>query len=68
MNDEQDKELPLHAEAKARSAWRGGETILAKGGKQGGLPASEVDDAAAPDPGSGEAAGSVAPGTVPPPD
>ena len=65
MDHERDEDLPLHAEAKARSEWRGGETMIAKSGNKGGLPASEVDDAAAPETGR---AGNVSPGTVPPPD
>ena len=67
MNDDPDRDLPLHAEAKARSRWRGGETILAKGGEGESLPASEVDDGAAAEPaagGQGTAPGSI----VPPPD
>lgn len=65
MNDEPD--LPLHAEAKARAGWRGGETILAKGAAQG-LPASEVDDAALTD-GEDSAEGRSPPAAaVPPPD
>ena len=69
MNEDSDRDLPLHAEAKARADWRGGETILARGRKQGGLPASEVDDAASA--GAGDAAASGdAPraAAVPPPD
>ena len=40
-----DEDLPLHDEAKAREKWRGGETFVNSGGKNLGLPASEVDDA-----------------------
>ena len=38
MRDE-DEDLPLHAEAKAREKWRGGETLIAKGSEKAGLPA-----------------------------
>ena len=69
--DEGGTELPLHAEAKARDKWRGGETVIRKGGDESGLPASEVDHAAT---GGGSAGGSDGrpgkggPGTIPPPD
>ena len=43
---DRDEDLPLHDEAAAREKWRGDETIVAKG-EQDGLPASEVDHAAA---------------------
>jgi hypothetical protein len=44
MTGEEDRDLPLHDEAEARSGWRDGETILDRdeGGTSG--PASEVDD------------------------
>lgn len=42
MAEEDDRDLPLHDEAEARSKWRGGETILDGDGASG--PASEVDD------------------------
>jgi hypothetical protein len=45
MAEEDDRDLPLHDEAKARSKWRGGETIIDKGGDGGSGPASEVDNA-----------------------
>ncbi|HEX8225114.1 MAG TPA: hypothetical protein VF605_14950 [Allosphingosinicella sp.] len=45
MTSEADRDLPLHDEAKARSKWRGGETIIEKGGGDSG-PASEIDNAA----------------------
>ena len=45
MEDE-DEKLPLHAEAKAREKWRGGETLIKKGEEDLSLPASEVDNAA----------------------
>lgn len=44
--DEKDEDLPLHAEAMAREKWRGGETLITKGGEDLSLPASEVDNAA----------------------
>ena len=57
MADEpREENLPLHQEALAREKWRGGDTILAKGEEEEGLPASEVDNAA-----SGGEAGSAAP-------
>ena len=68
MTDDPDRDLPLHDEAKARASWRDGETVLAKGGGHGGLPASEVDDAAAPDEPSGQEGGTSAPTVAPPPD
>jgi len=46
-----DEDLPLHAEAVKRAEWRGGETIIDKGGEDG-LPASEVDNAASGDAGA----------------
>ena len=49
MDGTDDEKLPLHDEAKARSDWRGGETIVGRGSDAEGLPASEVDDAATPD-------------------
>lgn len=59
MDETEDEKLPLHDEAKARGDWRGGETIIERGGQNGGLPASEVDDAAMPDTGEdGEGGGS----------
>jgi hypothetical protein len=45
MADEDDTDLPLHDEAKAREKWRGGETVIAKGKERLDLPASEVDNA-----------------------
>ncbi len=45
MTCESDGDLPLHDEAKARSEWRGGETLLDKGDPGGSGPASEIDDA-----------------------
>ena len=51
---EEGETLPLHDEAEAREKWRGGETIVERGSKSGGLPASEVDDAATPDENGGE--------------
>lgn len=44
MTGESDEDLPLHDEAKARSKWRGGETLIEGDGDSG--PASEVDQAA----------------------
>ncbi|MGZ8285188.1 MAG: hypothetical protein ACXW27_03370 [Allosphingosinicella sp.] len=46
MTGDDDRDLPLHDEAKARSKWRGGETILGKDGRDDSGPASEIDDAA----------------------
>lgn len=46
MSGEPDDDLPLHDEAKARSKWRGGETLLDKRDTGTSGPASEVDDAA----------------------
>ena len=70
MDETEDEKLPLHDEAMARSDWRGGETILERGGQSGGLPASEVDNAATPDQGEeGDAGGSSTvpwPGLRPP--
>ncbi len=71
MGDE-DEDLPLHAEAKAREKWRGGETVIKKGAEDLGLPASEVDNAAMGD-ASAEGTkdgrpGKGGPGTIPPPD
>jgi hypothetical protein len=54
MDEAEDEKLPLHDEAKARSEWRGGETLIAKGEDEGGLPASEVENGAAPEEGDGE--------------
>ena len=71
MDRKEDDKLPLHDEAEAREKWRGGETILDRGSKAGGLPASEVDDAATPDEGSdgSDAASRTAPWTgLSPPD
>lgn len=45
MADEDESDLPLHDEAKARSKWRGGETIIDKGSDGSSGPASEVDNA-----------------------
>ncbi len=45
MTGESDGDLPLHDEAKARSKWRGGETIVEKGGSADSGPASEIDNA-----------------------
>lgn len=47
MNGESEGKLPLHDEAKARSKWRGGETLIEDDGDSG--PASEVDHGAASD-------------------
>lgn len=46
MTGEDDRDLPLHDEAKARSKWRDGETILDRDESGTAGPASEVDDAA----------------------
>lgn len=46
MTDEPDGDLPLHDEAKARSKWREGETLIRDGGLEASGPASETDDAA----------------------
>ncbi len=72
MSDE-DEKLPLHGEAMAREKWRGGETIIKKGGGEDlGLPASEVDNASASGSSGGEQRdgrpGKGGPGTIPPPD
>ena len=67
----EDDKLPLHDEAEARGKWRGDETIVDRGSRSGGLPASEVDEAATPDEGSdeGTAASRTAPWTgLSPPD
>ncbi|HEX8512050.1 MAG TPA: hypothetical protein VF688_02985 [Allosphingosinicella sp.] len=45
MTGESDEDLPLHNEAKARSKWRGGETILDRDDSGTGGPASEIDNA-----------------------
>jgi hypothetical protein len=45
MAEEDDRDLPLHDEAKARAKWRGGETIIDKGSDGASGPASEVDNA-----------------------
>ncbi|HEX8483732.1 MAG TPA: hypothetical protein VF650_17670 [Allosphingosinicella sp.] len=45
MSEDEDRGLPLHDEAMARSKWRGGETIIEKGGDGSSGPASEVDNA-----------------------
>ena len=42
-----EEDLPLHAEAKARAKWRGGESLLRKDDDGMGIPASEVDAAGA---------------------
>ena len=42
---DEDEDLPLHDEAKARAKWRGGETLMEGGSDDVGLPASEVDNA-----------------------
>ncbi len=47
MNEDQNDDLPLHDEAKARAKWRGEETMIGKGDESVALPASEVDNAAA---------------------
>ncbi|HLL31558.1 MAG TPA: hypothetical protein VK403_11225 [Allosphingosinicella sp.] len=44
MAEDEDRDLPLHDEAEARSKWRGGETIIGEGGGGDSGPASEVDD------------------------
>jgi hypothetical protein len=70
--DDKDEDLPLHDEAAAREKWRGGETLIKKGGEDLGLPASEVDNASmGGDSGSGGSdgrPGKGGPGTIPPPD
>lgn len=53
---EDESDLPLHDEAKARSKWRGGETLVGRDGQGDSGPASEIDDAASGG-GSGEEAG-----------
>lgn len=66
MAEEDDRDLPLHDEAQARSKWRGGETIIDKGGDGASGPASEIDNA-----GQGEAGGGSpvpADSTLRPPD
>ncbi len=63
MDRDDERNLPLHDEAAAREKWRGGETLLDKGHERLGLPASEVDDAAASE---GEAAPGSAPGALGP--
>lgn len=45
MNDEDERNLPLHDEAQARSKWRGGETFV-EGEDADSGPASEIDNAA----------------------
>jgi hypothetical protein len=45
MAGESDGDLPLHDEAKARSKWRGGETILDTDDSATAGPASEIDNA-----------------------
>jgi hypothetical protein len=45
MSGEEDRDLPLHDEARARAKWRGGETIIDKGGDGSSGPASEADNA-----------------------
>ena len=45
MTGESDYDLPLHDEAKARSKWRGGETILDRDDSGTAGPASEIDNA-----------------------
>jgi hypothetical protein len=52
---EDDRDLPLHDEAMARSKWRGGETILKRDRTDDSGPASEVDNAGA---GGGSGSGS----------
>lgn len=75
MADDDDTDLPLHDEAMARDKWRGGETLLSKGGEKLDLPASEVDNAAARGPGNSDGddkdgsaggAGVPGPGLLPP--
>jgi hypothetical protein len=44
MTGESDEDLPLHDEARARSKWRGGETLIDGDADSG--PASEIDNAA----------------------
>lgn len=46
MTGEPDDDLPLHDEAKARSKWRGDESMLDKDDPGAAGPASEVDEAA----------------------
>ena len=45
MAEQDDRDLPLHDEAQARSKWRDGETIIDKGGDGASGPASEIDNA-----------------------
>jgi hypothetical protein len=45
MSDEDERDLPLHDEAEARSKWRGGETFV-EGEDADSGPASEIDNAA----------------------
>lgn len=61
MTGEDDRDLPLHDEAKARSKWRGGETILDRDESGASGPASEIDNAAQD---GGEGTGGAS-GTVP---
>ena len=68
---DEDEDLPLHDEAKARAKWRGGETLIEGGKDDVGLPASEVDNAALKHGGDGEGDGRPGrgrPGDFPPPD
>ena len=68
---DEDEDLPLHDEAKARAKWRGGETLIDGGSGNVGLPASEVDEAASKGVGDGEGDGRPdrgRPGDFPPPD
>lgn len=51
---EDDSDLPLHDEAKARSKWRGGETLIGRDGRGDSGPASEIDNAGS---GGGEGSG-----------
>ena len=46
MTGENDRDLPLHDEAEARSQWRGGEAVPDKGDSGDPGPASEVDETA----------------------
>jgi hypothetical protein len=59
-DDDDDTDLPLHDEAMARDKWRGGETLISRGKERLDLPASEVDNAAAPAPGSHSGEGDAA--------
>jgi hypothetical protein len=59
MTEEDDRDLPLHDEAQARSKWRGGETIIDEGGDGASGPASEIDNAGQAEDGAGAAKSSL---------